>query len=290
MVTAKDIMKILEAKEPPLGYSVSECEIIGPRIEKDYWKYGMRPFSEINKDYRECLRRRKLPYKNVPVRTQLEVIHLFYVGREYWGSAKLIRVSKHKKLLISNHYSVSTKGRVWSWFRKKKMEPFIDKDGYYRFGLSGLDSSVLHRLVASTFDFDSRKDQHLLTVNHEDGIKYNNDYTNLVWTTNSENTDHALRTGLMKSNPISAELLMDVGEWKKGTLFYLTRKKDALQYQFNPKTVYSSIKKGTLYKGFKWSFVKENTEELVYGIPHELINLIRKSGKKRIVITTSIGG
>ena len=170
------------------------------------------------------------------------------------------------------------------------MAHILNKDGYRQISLVGLNNALIHRLVASTFDFDTRKDQHLLTVNHEDGKKYNNDYTNLVWATNSGNTDHALKHGLVKSNPISVELLIDIGKWKKGTLFYLTRKKDVIEYQLNPRSVYGSIKKGLPYNGFKWGFIRDNTEELVYGIPHKLINLIRKSGKKRIVTATSIGG
>lgn len=55
----------------------------------------------------------------------------------------------------------------------------------------------VHKLVAEAFVYNDdplSKNQ----INHKDGNKHNNHYTNLEWVTCSENVRHAFRTGLKK--------------------------------------------------------------------------------------------
>jgi hypothetical protein len=59
------------------------------------------------------------------------------------------------------------------------------------------ETFYVHRLVADAFisnpDPINKKE-----VNHKDGNKLNNDYSNLEWCTHQENMIHAFQTGLIK--------------------------------------------------------------------------------------------
>ena len=73
-------------------------------------------------------------------------------------------------------------------------------DGYYHvyieYNCNRLDKSV-HRLVASAF---VPNPNNLPEVNHIDGNKLNNIYTNLEWCTRTDNRRHAIANGLSKDN------------------------------------------------------------------------------------------
>lgn len=64
----------------------------------------------------------------------------------------------------------------------------LKKEGYK-------ESNYIHRLVAEYF---LQNIENKPTVNHKDGDKSNNHYSNLEWCTHSENTIHAFNTDLMK--------------------------------------------------------------------------------------------
>lgn len=66
------------------------------------------------------------------------------------------------------------------------------KDPYYVVLLSDGKNHFIHRLMAKTFLPGPEKPH----VNHLDGNKQNNSLTNLEWATPSENSQHAVDTGL----------------------------------------------------------------------------------------------
>ena len=66
------------------------------------------------------------------------------------------------------------------------------KDPYYVVQLSDGKNHFIHRLMAKTFLPGPEKPH----VNHIDGNKRNNNITNLEWATPSENSQHAVDTGL----------------------------------------------------------------------------------------------
>jgi len=100
-----------------------------------------------------------------------------------------------------DRYRIYEDGRVYSEISGKFMKPDIDQGGYEQVTLTteqaGTIRTKVHRLVASMFVphslcFDEERD----TINHIDGNKRNNSFTNLEWCTDYENNKHARDTGL----------------------------------------------------------------------------------------------
>jgi hypothetical protein len=96
-------------------------------------------------------------------------------------------------------YEVSNFGEVRYKNTGRHLSPF-DSKGYLRIGLMtndrGQQKFPVHRLVATAF-VDGMTDERRF-VNHIDGNKHNNRSDNLEWVTASENTRHAIMTGLLK--------------------------------------------------------------------------------------------
>jgi YesN/AraC family two-component response regulator len=93
-------------------------------------------------------------------------------------------------------YLIDECGNVFSKKRNKFLKPDLSGDGYprYTFSFNGKTTRVFaHRIVASLF-VDNPFNKPF--VNHKDGNKQNNHYSNLEWVTTSENNAHAYKTGL----------------------------------------------------------------------------------------------
>ncbi|QNI20398.1 HNH endonuclease [Bacillus phage 1_ICo-2020] len=115
-----------------------------------------------------------------------------------------------KEFPLNPNILVSTDGRIFSkermvyngkgYFLKPSRELKLQKShkGYYVFSVGkGKTSKTwpVHRVVAITFIPNiANKPQ----INHKDGIKTNNNISNLEWCTNSENQLHAYKNGLNK--------------------------------------------------------------------------------------------
>lgn len=112
-----------------------------------------------------------------------------------------------KELTFNTKYKISNYGRIMNnrgWILKQQ----VCKKGYKRIRLEGLDgirkTIRVHRLVAIEFVDNPNK---LPQVNHIDGNKKNNHFSNLEWCDNSANQLHANKTGLNK-NRINKTLLV----------------------------------------------------------------------------------
>ena len=87
-------------------------------------------------------------------------------------------------------YQVDGRGRIWSQKRKRYLKPWMGANGYLKTGLrrdGKTNFRYIHRIVAKVFLPPPTKGQE---INHKDGDKQNNHWTNLEWVSRTENMKH----------------------------------------------------------------------------------------------------
>ena len=93
------------------------------------------------------------------------------------------------KKYLNTEYYITECGKIFR--NNKELKPSITNKGYktYRASINNkLKHISIHRAVAQLYvPNPENKPQ----VNHKDGDKLNNHYTNLEWVTNQENKNHA---------------------------------------------------------------------------------------------------
>lgn len=102
-----------------------------------------------------------------------------------------------KECIYNPNYHIYNDGRVYSLYIKKFMATVLSS-GYEALGIRVGNKSKsirIHRLVALHF-VDNPDITKFNIVNHKDGNKLNNHYTNLEWTDAKTNTEHAIEIGL----------------------------------------------------------------------------------------------
>lgn len=102
-------------------------------------------------------------------------------------------IKRHKKEVI-------TKEGKKLPFKERVLIPYLNKYGYLCTNLTNSQGkreyAAIHRLVAIAFLESTNRDINNLQVNHIDGVKTNNAYSNLEWVTAKENILHSHKIGL----------------------------------------------------------------------------------------------
>ena len=105
----------------------------------------------------------------------------------------------YEDLDLSDRFLISNDGLLYSLKTNKILKQHLNKQGYYVYAASlgkrGKNKIIkIHRAVALMFVEGYKKG---LVVNHKDGDKTNNLYTNLEWVTLKENSVHAVEHDLI---------------------------------------------------------------------------------------------
>lgn len=129
----------------------------------------------------------------------IPIIEIIDNHEEIWT---YVLLDRNHKFNGQKKYIVSTYGRVYNIETRHLLSPYDSYEsskGHYksvklRYN-DDMYAYLVHRLVALAF---IPRDINRIFVNHKDGIPYHNYVWNLEWCTQSENTQHAIDTGLKK--------------------------------------------------------------------------------------------
>ena len=108
------------------------------------------------------------------------------------------------------NYEISDDGTVYNMTTNRPLKPTLRRS-YMGVSLSSNNAKKsfnIHRLVALSF---LKKKDGYDEVNHINGNKFDNRMENLEWTSSSENTKHALKTGLMPDRSLAVRCLTREG-------------------------------------------------------------------------------
>lgn len=96
------------------------------------------------------------------------------------------------KCMTKDDYIITKDGEIINKKKGNTLKPQLNNKGYLRVYI-GKKLYFVHRLVAEQYvPNPENKPQ----VNHKDGNKLNNNYSNLEWVDNTENRKHAVENGL----------------------------------------------------------------------------------------------
>lgn len=109
-----------------------------------------------------------------------------------------------KAIPNSPGYYITDKGEVYNE-DGKRMKTWLTTDGYERVRLTSIQhkkrvNRTVHLLVAEAFLNGGMYTKNKLQVNHKDGVKTNNNISNLELVTGTENVNHAQNNELYTYN------------------------------------------------------------------------------------------
>lgn len=163
-------------------------------------------------------------------------------------------------------------GSIECSYTRIRVKGSLNKDGYYVYKVRGVEYKM-HRLICYAFNklehLNSFDNYENLDVNHKDGNKQNNVYTNLEWVTKSENNKHALENGLCNYN-IS---ILQYSVNKDGT------KKDFIK-RFN--SITDAHSETNLSKIYIKNLLEGKSKSEIYYFEYENIEKVSKLKEKQL--------
>lgn len=145
-------------------------------------------------------------------------------------------------------YEASSLGRIRNKKTGKLLKQCLNQCGYMCVGMkrnTGKSSSYsVHTVVLETFTgITSQKHGRGITCDHKDGNKLNNCLSNLEWVSHKENTQRALKSGLLKHN--SQPILCVETNQEFSSISEAAR-----QFGISMNDLTGPVQYGTAYKGF----------------------------------------
>lgn len=166
-------------------------------------------------------------------------------------------IEKWKEIQEST-YEISNYGRVRNNKTGQILQTADHVSGYKKVNFRQHDKKCtfrIHRLVATHF-VDNPNPENYDIVNHKDGVKTNNIWTNLEWTNVSENTQHAVDMGLTQTQPVRQCSLDGVFIQEFNSI-----KAAANAVGVNASALGFRIKNSKNYGGFQWKYAKDQVKE-----------------------------
>lgn len=160
-------------------------------------------------------------------------------------------------------YEVSNMGRIKSlhYGEERVLKEVDDSHGYKFVNLSkqARKTKLVHRLVAEAF---IPNPMNLPVVNHLDGDKHNNCISNLEWCTSKENTNHAIKSGLMRPKLPPKPIIAYRGDKFVGTFRSITECANKLNCD---RCGISNVIHGRIKTHHGFSFKLVNNDDLSQG-------------------------
>ena len=146
------------------------------------------------KDYEDRIQKR---YGYIQEQLEKDPEFVAYDYLEYWDGRADIHYIIDKYVIDTKGNYYQLKDNVWTLARTKHDEGYKEKN--VNMGNNKYRMFQTHRVIVTTFipKYEHLKDipYWKLEANHKDGVKENNDFTNLEWMTKSENNTHAVEIG-----------------------------------------------------------------------------------------------